>query len=138
MKILKELFRDKKLEAELKQELKETKEKYEFLKIEFTKLLKSENNLRTELEKNQEKFSKEIGILFKENTQKLKLVAEELEEKYYEEKKEQEIILKELNSLKESFKRLQVPAWTDFWGYDVDHDWPWWRIQFPYFLDIVL
>lgn len=41
MKILKELFRDKKLEAELKQELKETKEKYEFLKIEFTKLLKS-------------------------------------------------------------------------------------------------
>lgn len=132
MKILKELFRDKKLEAELKQELKETKEKYEFLKIEFTKLLKSENNLRTELEKNQEKFSKEIKILSKENTelkqkslrkeielrnefikedklkenaQKLKLAAEELEEKYYEEKKEQEIILKELNNLKESFKK---------------------------------
>ena len=40
--------------------------------------------------------------------------------------------------LKEIFNHLQVPAWTDFWGYDVDHDWPWWKIQFPYFLDIVL
>ncbi|NLB08307.1 MAG: esterase, partial [Clostridiales bacterium] len=22
----------------------------------------------------------------------------------------------------------------DYWGYDVHHDWPWWRIQMPYFL----
>jgi esterase/lipase superfamily enzyme len=27
-----------------------------------------------------------------------------------------------------------VPAWIDFWGHDVDHDWPWWRVQMPYFL----
>lgn len=27
-----------------------------------------------------------------------------------------------------------VPAWIDFWGPDVDHDWPWWRVQMPYFL----
>ncbi len=27
-----------------------------------------------------------------------------------------------------------VPAWIDYWGYDVDHDWPWWRIMMPYFL----
>ncbi|MGA8752587.1 esterase family protein [Candidatus Deferrimicrobium sp.] len=27
-----------------------------------------------------------------------------------------------------------VPAWIDFWGHDVDHDWPWWRRQMPYFL----
>lgn len=28
-----------------------------------------------------------------------------------------------------------VPAWCDFWGADVAHDWPWWRRQFPYFLE---
>ena len=27
-----------------------------------------------------------------------------------------------------------VSAWIDFWGQDVDHDWPWWRVQMPYFL----
>ncbi len=27
-----------------------------------------------------------------------------------------------------------VPAWIDFWGHDVNHDWPWWRVQMPYFL----
>jgi esterase/lipase superfamily enzyme len=27
-----------------------------------------------------------------------------------------------------------IPAWIDFWGHDVDHDWPWWRVQMPYFL----
>lgn len=29
----------------------------------------------------------------------------------------------------------EVPAWIDFWGYDVAHDWPWWRRQIPYFLE---
>lgn len=28
-----------------------------------------------------------------------------------------------------------VPALIDYWGYDVDHDWPWWRVQMPYFLN---
>jgi esterase/lipase superfamily enzyme len=27
-----------------------------------------------------------------------------------------------------------VPARIDFWGHDVNHDWPWWRVQMPYFL----
>jgi len=27
-----------------------------------------------------------------------------------------------------------IPAWIDFWGHDVAHDWPWWRVQMPYFL----
>lgn len=27
-----------------------------------------------------------------------------------------------------------IPAWVDFWGFDVEHDWPWWRKQLPYFL----
>lgn len=29
----------------------------------------------------------------------------------------------------------QIPAWVDYWGHDVDHDWPWWRVQMPYFLE---
>jgi esterase/lipase superfamily enzyme len=31
-------------------------------------------------------------------------------------------------------ERKQVPCWVDVWGHDVSHDWPWWRIQVPYFL----
>jgi esterase/lipase superfamily enzyme len=27
-----------------------------------------------------------------------------------------------------------IPCWIDVWGHDVNHDWPWWRKQFPYFL----
>jgi esterase/lipase superfamily enzyme len=27
-----------------------------------------------------------------------------------------------------------IPAWVDYWGHDVNHDWPWWRHQMPYFL----
>jgi esterase/lipase superfamily enzyme len=31
-----------------------------------------------------------------------------------------------------------VPAWIDYWGYDVDHEWPWWYRQMNYFLPFVL
>lgn len=36
--------------------------------------------------------------------------------------------------IKRCFENLNVPAWVDFWGEDVDHDWPWWRKQVAYFL----
>ena len=42
------------------------------------------------------------------------------------------------DKMKEDLERLQVPAWIDYWGYDVDHDWPWWKVQLPYFLSHVL
>ena len=29
----------------------------------------------------------------------------------------------------------QIDAWCDFWGYDVYHDWPWWKVQIQYFLE---
>ena len=29
-------------------------------------------------------------------------------------------------------------VWVDYWGYDVDHDWPWWHRQVPYFLPKLL
>lgn len=28
-----------------------------------------------------------------------------------------------------------INAWVDYWGYDVNHDWPWWKKQIRYFLD---
>ena len=27
-----------------------------------------------------------------------------------------------------------IPAWFDYWGHDVNHDWPWWYRQMNYFL----
>ena len=31
-----------------------------------------------------------------------------------------------------------VPAWFDYWGFDVAHDWCWWRPQIRYFMEKVL
>ena len=31
-----------------------------------------------------------------------------------------------------------IPAWVDYWGPDVNHDWPWWKKQIRYFLPHVL
>ena len=28
-----------------------------------------------------------------------------------------------------------IPAWFDYWGHDVNHDWPWWRRMLPYALE---
>ncbi len=38
----------------------------------------------------------------------------------------------------EILKEKQVPAWIDFWGHDVAHDWNWWQIQIKYFMEKVL
>ena len=44
----------------------------------------------------------------------------------------------EARIMKAQFERLDVPAWVDLWGEDVCHDWPWWLIQFPYFVKKIL
>ncbi len=36
------------------------------------------------------------------------------------------------------FKELGIDIWVDFWGYDVNHDWPWWYRQTRYFLPWIL
>lgn len=33
------------------------------------------------------------------------------------------------------FREKGIPAWVDYWGYEVDHDWPWWRVQIVHFVD---
>ena len=39
------------------------------------------------------------------------------------------------HTLKQILDAKKIPNWVDFWGYDVNHDWPWWRKMLPYFLD---
>ena len=40
--------------------------------------------------------------------------------------------------MKELLSYKDIPALVDLWGYDVNHDWPWWKIQFRYFLEKLL
>ena len=40
----------------------------------------------------------------------------------------------EASALKGILESKGVSCWVDFWGGDVNHDWPWWRKQLPYFL----
>jgi len=42
--------------------------------------------------------------------------------------------IRETRALEDVLRALDVPAWFDYWGHDVNHDWPWWRKQLPYFL----
>jgi len=42
------------------------------------------------------------------------------------------------SALKDIFEQKGIRANIDFWGKDVDHDWIWWRKQFPYFLNKIL
>lgn len=47
-------------------------------------------------------------------------------------------MIRSTRRLQELLTYKNVGAWFDYWGYDVNHDWPWWRVQFPYFLSRVL
>jgi len=40
--------------------------------------------------------------------------------------------------VRDIFAQKGIRANIDFWGHDVNHDWPWWQKQFPYFLDKIL
>lgn len=40
--------------------------------------------------------------------------------------------------MEEQFRRLNIEAFCDYWGYDVDHDWCWWHKQIVYFLPMAL
>ena len=43
-----------------------------------------------------------------------------------------------LENLDRIFREKGIHAWCDFWGYDVNHDWPWWYRQMRYFLPLFL
>ncbi len=40
--------------------------------------------------------------------------------------------------MRDIFNAKKINAWVDFWGYDVDHDWYWWKKQILYFLPHLL
>lgn len=41
-------------------------------------------------------------------------------------------------ALDRRFRELGIPVWVDYWGWDVNHDWPWWHKQAAYFLPYLL
>lgn len=47
----------------------------------------------------------------------------------------EEEMVRDTRALEAVLRAKEVPAWVDYWGRDVSHDWPWWRRQMPYFLD---
>ena len=50
----------------------------------------------------------------------------------------EEEMQRSLRLLQGAFEEKGIQAWVDFWGHDVNHDWPWWRRQLGYFLPRVL
>lgn len=47
----------------------------------------------------------------------------------------EEEVLRDTYALGHILACKDIPAWIDIWGHDVKHDWPWWRLQMPHFLD---
>ena len=41
-------------------------------------------------------------------------------------------------ALNDIFREKGIEVWVDFWGHDVNHDWPWWHKQVPHFLPHLL
>jgi esterase/lipase superfamily enzyme len=49
----------------------------------------------------------------------------------------EEAMLEDTRALQSILRTKGVPAWFDYWGHDVNHDWPWWRMMMPYFLSMI-
>jgi esterase/lipase superfamily enzyme len=47
----------------------------------------------------------------------------------------EEDCLRDTRALERILVAKAVPAWFDYWGQDVNHDWPWWRKMLPYALE---
>ncbi|MBI3926831.1 MAG: esterase family protein [Armatimonadetes bacterium] len=47
----------------------------------------------------------------------------------------EDAMVADTRALQKILEDKQVPARIDYWGYDVNHDWVWWRKMMPYFLD---
>ncbi|MHC1786832.1 MAG: esterase family protein [Christensenellales bacterium] len=47
-------------------------------------------------------------------------------------------MLHSTRQLDEAMREKGIRAWVDYWGYDVNHDWPWWRRQLAYYLDKIM
>lgn len=50
----------------------------------------------------------------------------------------EELLLAGTRRLDAILQAKGIKVWVDYWGLDVNHDWPWWRKQIRYFLPYVL
>ena len=50
----------------------------------------------------------------------------------------EDLLLAGTRRLDEVLRRKGIRAWVDYWGLDVNHDWPWWKKQIRYFLPNVV
>jgi esterase/lipase superfamily enzyme len=47
----------------------------------------------------------------------------------------EEEMLEDTRELEAILRAKDIPAIVDYWGHDVDHDWPWWRVMLPHYLE---
>jgi esterase/lipase superfamily enzyme len=47
----------------------------------------------------------------------------------------EEEMLEDTRELEAILRAKDIPAIVDYWGQDVDHDWPWWRVMLPHYLE---
>lgn len=47
----------------------------------------------------------------------------------------EEEMLEDTRELEAILRAKDIPAIVDYWGHDVDHDWPWWRVMLPDYLE---
>ncbi len=47
----------------------------------------------------------------------------------------EEEMIADTEALRQVLEAKNIPAWIDVWGNDVDHDWTWWRVMLPYFVE---
>ena len=47
----------------------------------------------------------------------------------------EEEMLEDTRELEGQMRAKGIPAIVDYWGFDVDHDWSWWRVMLPYYLE---
>ncbi len=46
----------------------------------------------------------------------------------------EEELLESTRKMDQLLREKNIPAWIDYWGTDVSHDWAWWRLQIVYFM----
>jgi esterase/lipase superfamily enzyme len=44
-------------------------------------------------------------------------------------------MLADTRALEQALVGKGIPAIVDYWGFDVNHDWPWWRRMLPHYLE---
>lgn len=47
----------------------------------------------------------------------------------------EELMIASTRKIEQALRDKGIPAWIDYWGQDVSHDWPWWKKQLRYFLN---